>query len=465
MFVRAKSTFCIMYHKVLKEFSQNIRDGQFDAYLAGFNETEDSVEKLLIIDELERNGSFQRPEIQPRIAKNNGKSKVYRTLGNDEFKYQTNAGHLAALKQYNKSICYAENGSEELGLGFSNRSAVYFELGLYDDCIDNIQLARQTVPKRLMEKLNNREAECLKRKGVANKNPEPKISPKLSFPANAQIPFIANCLKLEKNEQFGRHIKTTVDLKPGDVVAIEDAFCSALDHRFRYMRCEKCLKENNYNLMPCQHCVTVMFCRTCRDEASETFHKIECPVIDLMAQLLCDYAFVTLRKVICTITSFRSADALIAFIEETRDQNLTIFDCDYTEKSSHYAPVHFIVGNVGNVGRDIGAALGAYILTSLVLKPLFQLTELKDMFTDEQAVSVLGPLILHHMQRSQKYYAGSVSFNGSLFFEYAKGVHPFRGLLNHSCAPNLSVTSTNSKFVYTVLKPTKAGEQLFDNYK
>lgn len=451
-----------VFHKILSVVSQKLKaDHRLEETIEFFQSTEDLNEKFCNIDQLERNGYFQRPQIQPRTPKNNEESTTYRTLGNKEFAKQTNAGYLAALKYYNKSICYAENDSEELGLGFANRSAVYFELGLYDDCMKNIQLAKQSAPSHVMDKLNNREKECLQQE-VSAKNTLPIVSPELSFPANHQIPFIVNCLELQRNEQYGRHIITKRNLKPGDVVAIEKSFCSILNPKFNYVRCENCLKENNYNLLPCTQCVSVMFCTECRDEAYEKFHKIECPIIDLMAKFLCKSSRITFRTVVRAITSFNSIDELVTFIEETKGQDLTIFDYNYKEKSSHnlYAPVHFSTENF-----DADKEFATCMLVSLISRPLLKLTELKDKFNTVEAVTVLKGLIYRCITRGPSVCSYAAYLDGSLFDAYAEGIYPFRNLLNHSCVPNVMITSSNNKLVYTVSRPINADEQLFDHYE
>jgi SET domain-containing protein len=40
----------------------------------------------------------------------------------------------------------------------------------------------------------------------------------------------------------------------------------------------------------------------------------------------------------------------------------------------------------------------------------------------------------------------------------------FGGLLNHSCIPNVEVVSVDDKVAYYVVRPIKAGEQLFVSY-
>lgn len=204
-----------------------------------------------------------------------------------------------------------------------------------------------------------------------------------------------------------------------------------------------------------------MFCGDkCYDEAYDKYHKLECPIIDYFAKLLCLRGAVTLRTVLRAITSFNSTDELIAFIDETENQDLTVFSCNYKEKSHNpYVPVHFLYEKF-----DADAEFSACILVALICKPLLELTELKGKFKSSKAVTALRDLVLHHIKRAPT-PSGAIFFNGSSVEDYAGGVYPFRCLLNHSCAPNMLITSFDKKLVYTVSKPTKAGEQLFDNYE
>lgn len=55
-----------------------------------------------------------------------------------------------------------ENAYRSLALGYANRSAVLFELGQYEDCIKDIDMAlRYGYPKLLHSKLAERKAKCL----------------------------------------------------------------------------------------------------------------------------------------------------------------------------------------------------------------------------------------------------------------------------------------------------------------
>lgn len=175
-------------------------DGILLNLLSNFGTIEDTNKKSEFADEIVKK-YLRRPEIQLRETKCNKKSTRLRTLGNNHF----NTGDfLMALKLYNESICYAQKDSEEISLAFANRSAVYFELELHDDCLKNIELAKKAAyPARLMDKLNKRLSLSMEQRTI-KKSKYPLIEPELSFPSNSQVPFIANCLQLQKNAQYGR---------------------------------------------------------------------------------------------------------------------------------------------------------------------------------------------------------------------------------------------------------------------
>lgn len=89
------------------------------------------------------------------MNKLNAKSDSLRTEGN-KFFYEKSY-HNAMLK-YNESLCFAEANSETMGLAYANRSALYFEMKLFDNCLRNINLARQNkYPGMDNEILNKRE--------------------------------------------------------------------------------------------------------------------------------------------------------------------------------------------------------------------------------------------------------------------------------------------------------------------
>jgi SET and MYND domain-containing protein 4 len=165
-----------------------------------------------------------------------------------------------ALINYNEGLCRAESNFLK-SLLYGNRSAVYFEVGKYKECIENIQLAKEHgYPADKIDKLNKREEKCLKTmeskqsKVEINKNEPFSDFIKLSYKGHDKIPFIIEEIEKRNSKKYGNYLITTKDLKTGDIIAIEEPFVKIIDREYKYERCSYCLKQNSYNFIPCDHC-------------------------------------------------------------------------------------------------------------------------------------------------------------------------------------------------------------------
>lgn len=189
-----------------------------------------------------------------RVRKSNERSASLRADGNQLY---SKKDFYNALIKYNESLCHADIGSENLGHAYANRSAVYFEMKLYDECQRNIELAKQNFyPEENFEILNKRREKCVEM--MKQQKPDMKVDKKnffkLSYPPHKKLPFIAECLELKSDVKFGRHILTNRTLKTGDVIAIEKPFCKIIQEKFIFQKCIACFKDNLLDLLPCGGC-------------------------------------------------------------------------------------------------------------------------------------------------------------------------------------------------------------------
>lgn len=295
-----------------------------------------------------------------RVAKNNDMAKNWRQVGNGHYLEKSAPELVIALRCYNHSICFAENDSEALSIGYSKRAAVYMELKMYEACLENIAMARSVAKcsARLKEKLLMRESECkdvlaavdVDYPRITSEKTGKPLEPKLSFPPHPTIPFIANCLRLRTNG-FGRHVVTIRDLKVGQIIAIEEPFCSMNPLERQYEQCENCHRENDKNLIPCKGCTFVMFCgKKCYKEAMQRYHKYECPIIDYLHNRTrhpnwARKYLLPFRMLLCALTSYNSAEDFIEFIESChQERDDSVFSFDYSKSNrnvkSAYAPIH-----------------------------------------------------------------------------------------------------------------------------
>lgn len=184
----------------------------------------------------------------------NEKSDFYsdkaREKGNEAFRQ----GEITkSLTLYNESLGLAETSSR-LALAYGNRSAAFLCANKYEECLSDIRMARDHgFPAKKMKKLDNREAKCSRLLEAQQYFPKFNFASffRLSYPKNERIPFLANCLELKTNEQFGRHIITNRDLKAGDIIGIENPFYKQLSQPYCRLRCRSCLASNNQCLIPC----------------------------------------------------------------------------------------------------------------------------------------------------------------------------------------------------------------------
>lgn len=145
------------------------------------------------------------PKVDSLQAKNNNKSKELRQEGNILF---AKGKIFDALELYNQSICWAESkdNSEDLAIGYANRSAVYYKWKMFKMCHKNVELAKNSgYPKRLMDKLIKREMDCLEQinNDVDVSSERTNYIPKLDSKAHPTIPFITTCLEMKEDADQG----------------------------------------------------------------------------------------------------------------------------------------------------------------------------------------------------------------------------------------------------------------------
>lgn len=184
--------------------------------------------------------------------KSDVKSNLLRNDGNDKFVHKL---FRQAIIDYNQSLCFAETACS-MSLAFANRSAIYFEMKRYRLCLENIRLAKEYgYPEEKLEKLNEREKKS--RKFVTSEDEIEKIVVdffSLSRKCNEKINFIVDGIEVRSNDKYGKYLISNRDLKTGEVIAVEEPFMKILDRNFRYERCANCLKQNYFNLIPCDSC-------------------------------------------------------------------------------------------------------------------------------------------------------------------------------------------------------------------
>lgn len=398
--------------------------------------------------------------------KSNSKSLQLRKKGNKFFEAKK---YYQALVEYNKSVCFAES-SEMTAIVYGNRSAVYYEMKLYSECLANIKLAFDTgIPDHIRPKLETRQANCLAERQLKKDANEFDVEPipdiKLSHPPHPKVPFISNCLEMKVSPDKGRHIITNKDLKPGQIIAYENSFFNVLGYKLRYERCSYCMQENGLSLIPCTTCTNALFCnKECLEMADKTFHRFECPIIDYLLALFNKIHLSAIRVVIRAFQCFDSIDDLRQFVREFNENNANIFTFDNNiPAAENYKTVHVMSTNQHL--RSNSDLFQRAVIAAVAYHQLMAATPFGKMLKNDDDRALLRELLMRHLQVSpMNFHSLDTVLGGNKEFAYCTGAYPFLSMLNHSCVPNTHHVSFGTKTAVYVQRPIKKGQEVLTNY-
>ncbi|CRK91552.1 CLUMA_CG005209, isoform A [Clunio marinus] len=403
-----------------------------------------------------------------KIDKCDDLAQQYREKGNDFFRKRK---FFSALCAYNKSICFSKAHSENMGLAFANRSAVFYEIDEPHLCHANITLAKHhKYPSEKLLKLEERDKKC-----KASNSIKPKTSKllQLTHKVNPKYPFIINCLSLKLNKEFGRHVVTTNILKAGNVIAIEPHFNGILLSDQVFKRCTNCLGQFNLNLLPCEHCVSAMFCsQHCKDEANKKFHKYECDMnLEGIGKFFTVAVRASMRTFIEALFIFDGIERLKNFLKEHKDIAFTAFDVDKSSSDQTYHQQLFMTlcslcsneerrSTVENFRRAIVCViLYEYLILNSSLQNILR--------SDENGKFFMN-FMFKHIQIAESNFHELYSLKAEKMEQsneqFGVGSFPFASLLNHSCLPNVFRLSSDGLNYVIVARHIEKGEQIFDNY-
>lgn len=383
-------------------------------------------------------------------TKNNELSLQFRNEGNSAFSGKN--WHLA-IDLYNKSLCFAENGSENIGLAFGNRSACFFNLKMFNKCLIDIDMAlKSNYPDRLVEKLETRRNNGLK---LIEDGLEfvPNV-PVLTFEPKMMFPSMGNILQIEKNKKFGRLIKTNADVAVGETVLVEKAYVNKVIID-KYIRCNICYRLET-NLVPCKDCTDDMFCY--QECEWNSFHKIECNMKTMgKVDQISMFHLQIIRSVLMAIKTIPNIEQLMIFVEKTiAEDPLEIPESEPDDDLSKYR-------------MFLKLWINSRIETNLfiwrvffIYKTLMDNSDFQALFTSLKHQRFLMHLIGHHSGIIHYNARASIQVLGTT---YATELQPLiAAYFNHSCAPNIATVRCDNVIAAIAIRPIRKGEQLFISY-
>lgn len=350
-----------------------------------------------------------------------------------------------ALDAYNQALCFAEPDSIYEGLAYGNRGKCFYQLGFYHNALDDFKFSVQKkCPDEFLNDTHRLRAQC--KKEAKNRYRVKTMVPKMKLPPNEQFPCMANVLDIKYINGYGRCVVANADIDVGQTIVVAETFASVTmaDNQAHCYTCH-CIEQKNF--IPCPNCSDVMFCsENCAN--NNRIHKMECQTSYHRIDDI-DVKFI-MQTVLVAIEMFPSVDDLMKFVESClKDRDLDEVPASANDSTSKYGL--FLKLMPSYTDKNLFSSYQAYTCILLIpkVKSLFD-TELKQRF--------LMQLIVHHtMTISKNVFQDSESYA----VEY---IYDVLSIVNHSCAPNMGLTSEGNIGYGVTVRPIKKGEQIFIDY-
>lgn len=398
---------------------------------------------------------FENIAIEPlpcinELRKDNAISTQHRLNGNQMF---SKSDWIYAMESYNACLRFAEIDSENVCFAYANRASCFLNMKMFDKCLVDIELAkRANYPKDLLWKLEKRKIDCMEK--MKHEQQEQSLDRTLSYRADVHFPCMANVLKIQRNDEFGRHVIAKCDLPAGKTVLVEKSFLSATI-KSPITACLGC-QQNRMNFIACRNCTITMFCTESCEEEQCDLHKYDCNVKYHEDQETNAEWQTIAKSIFFALNTCDSVDDLMSFVEECETVKGNWLPKSVVDSKSKYRLFLTLTGKCLNESYETHLITKAKsVYTALMRRPM-----IVDSFDTERKQRFLQHLVTKH--------ALNINLNGI----YANQNHIQRvftiglvqSLFNHSCAPNVLNFSVGDQQVCITMRPIKQGNQLFISY-
>lgn len=392
-----------------------------------------------------QNISKYKAERHSVAQKSDEKSSMFYSNGNRAFDA---SDWREAMKFYNASLCFAEIDSNNLCFVYASRSACFFQLKMYRKSVIDIDLAKQAnYPVHLLHELDEQRRRCLER--MKSDDEFGEFVPILSYGVDKHLPGMADVLKLQFNENFGRHIIAKTDISVGKTILVEEAFTSRLVG-IQHINCSACLRTS-MNFIACQHCTSALFCDSVC--ANDYYHKIECAEHSFDSKSPNEFY---MRSILTALKIFdNNTERLMEFVEDAINENIDKVPDSLNDMKSKYRAQLQLNTFTSDKNKKLH-----YRPAYMIYYSLMAMESIKKLFDTKQKKRFLMHLALHH------YVVISINNFRNVDCDAIEdeGAFIICSYFNHACAPNLMVKRSGKLRYCVTVRPIKAGQQLFVTY-
>lgn len=377
-------------------------------------------------------------------------SLAHRRNGNSLF---AESKWVAAIEQYNDSLRFAKNGSPNISLALANRSACFLHLKMYDECLIDIESAKQSdYPENLMWKLEQRQSDCLKNAEEMVPESLDDIGRKLSYNADEKFPYMANVLEIKIDDGGNFFTVAKEDIGVGQTIAIEPSFTS-----FLYMhhghKCNICLKERS-NLRPCKNCTMAMFCSD--DCERHYLHDLECNLKFCDKTQTNGQILEGVRLIFSIINQFANVTELIDFVEDVMNSPIEI-PASLTDFQSKYR-----VFLKHSINPEFAKSDNCLLISYCTYTFIMTVPKINEWFPSSSQRRFLAHLIGQHVRILEKNSMRTNYLNEDT--SMLSNMALMCNFFGHSCAPNVLQCECDGNASFVTIRSVKKGDQLQISY-
>ncbi|XP_053384349.1 SET and MYND domain-containing protein 4-like isoform X2 [Mercenaria mercenaria] len=257
-------------------------------------------------------------------TKSSEKASCLRNEGNKLFQKKK---YREAISKYTHAIISGPTETEELAFAYGNRSAALYRIGLYEECLSDIEEVFSCgSPSALQHKLLQRKAQCMNHlgrtaetnlclgelqheledldldadkkgnilsemaalqdrhelRGNTMKAEKAVEVPEVSYGPNSVLVQASGLVSLNSSKTKGRFLTASKDVKAGDTLIVERPFAAVLLPDHYPTHCHHCFQKLNM-AYPCRQCTMVRYCSTvCATLSWDQYHNVECRYLQLL---------------------------------------------------------------------------------------------------------------------------------------------------------------------------------------
>ncbi|XP_045611471.1 SET and MYND domain-containing protein 4 isoform X2 [Procambarus clarkii] len=424
-----------------------------------------------------------------------------------------------ALKNFTECLRLAPADSSLLPLAYANRSAVLFQMGKYEEALQDMNRAEECgYPAALRHKLLTRRCHCylilgeedhakaslevckrhselvspdskekyektvadLEKKmdssGFNQTNRQEVLGhPSLLKGENAVVKYMTSVFEMRTSEKYGRHIVATDAVSKGSVVFVEKPYAAILLPEYHSTHCHNCFTPAT-NPVPCKYCCDAVFCKEECRELGRAWHQYECGILHILssvgiAHLAVRVILVTGWKHTCDIRN----EAIEGRVEGVGENGVY----NGNDVCEGYRAVYHLMPHFDSCLPEdqLQYCLAAILLATAVLdKTDFpKHNEVEMMNEDCLDVAHLASAIMRHIAQLVSNAHAVTQIMASSCGERSKveqvsqkriasAIYPTASLMNHSCKPNIINSFQKDLLIIRTIEDVNPNDQIFNCY-